>query len=167
MEQGSPALLLHSVSLTARTSPTRPGRSVVPKRSTWASPPEIGRRWIRVGRTIRGTGRLGSDDLDGNLAGVSGKRFDVDSVASENRAAWLGQRHYQGVDGGTSAGASSQLGGAAGENVAHDRLEDAGLKEPVGIGVPAGVTLKRLHEHDGGDERWPQLGCDEPFDKCE
>lgn len=110
---------------------------------------------------------VGSDDLDGHVASVRGERLDVGLVAGEDRAAGLGHRHHDSVDGGTPAGTPPQLGGAPGEGVGHDRLEDAGLEEPVGVRISAGVTLERLHEYDGGHERRPQLGVDERFDECE
>jgi hypothetical protein len=132
---------------------------------TWCGS-DIGRGLIGVGPVGPGRSAFGgSDDFDGHVASVRGERFDVGRVAGEDRAAGLGYGYHKGVDGGAAAGASSQLGGAAGNGVGHDRLDDAGLEEPVGVGVAAGVTLERLHEHDGRHERWPQLVVDELSDE--
>lgn len=42
--------------------------------------------------------RQRSDDLDGHCVGVSGQRFDVGSVAGQNRPAGLGDRDNERVD---------------------------------------------------------------------
>jgi hypothetical protein len=40
-----------------------------------------------------------SDDFDADAIGVSGKRLDVGSVSGEDRAAWLGNRNDECIDG--------------------------------------------------------------------
>ncbi len=56
------------------------------------------RRQVGGNRRLSRRGDV-SDDFDADAIGVSGERLDVGSIAGEDRAAWLGNRDDECIDG--------------------------------------------------------------------
>lgn len=109
----------------------------------------------------------GSDDLDGHAPGVRRERSEVSLVTGEDDASGLRHRDDYRVNGRTTSRPASQLSRSTSSRVAHGGLDDARLHESVDVRVPAGVSLKGLHEHDGRHDRRPQVGDDEALDECQ
>ncbi|MFV0308963.1 MAG: hypothetical protein ACK5OX_14600 [Desertimonas sp.] len=97
---------------------------------------------------------------------MGGERFNVDAIAGQNGAAWLGDRDDERVDSGTCSGAPSQLGCSPSSPLTDRRFDDAHLHESVGVGVTPGVTVERLDQDHRRDHRWPQLlGLERPDER--
>lgn len=86
---------------------------------------------------------------------MRGEGAEIGEVGGEHRAARLCHRNYERIDRGSPACQVSEESGSSRQFLGYLLDHVAHLQQPVGLCVPARMTVKCFDQHRSGNDRRP------------